>query len=67
MVLSCLRAGISLSVSRPAQPASAARLPAAAAGYLLALTGDIVTMPGLPREPAAWHIDLADDGSVTGL
>jgi formate--tetrahydrofolate ligase len=40
---------------------------AAGAGYLLALTGDIVTMPGLPREPAAWHIDLADDGSVTGL
>lgn len=40
---------------------------AAGAGYLLALTGDIVTMPGLPREPAAWHIDLADDGTVTGL
>jgi formate--tetrahydrofolate ligase len=40
---------------------------AAGAGYLLALTGDIVTMPGLPREPAAWQIGLGDDGEVTGL
>ena len=40
---------------------------AAGAGYLLALTGDIVTMPGLPREPAAWHVDLDDDGNVTGI
>jgi formate--tetrahydrofolate ligase len=56
-------------VGRP----SAFRLPveslriAAGAGYLLALTGDIVTMPGLPREPAAWHVDLDDDGNVTGI
>ena len=40
---------------------------AAGAGYLLALTGDIVTMPGLPREPAAWQIGLDDDGTITGL
>ena len=40
---------------------------AAGAGYLLALTGDIVTMPGLPREPAAWQVDLDDTGEVTGL
>jgi len=40
---------------------------AAGAGYLLALTGDIVTMPGLPRAPAAWQIDLDDDGTITGL
>jgi formate--tetrahydrofolate ligase len=40
---------------------------AAGAGYLLALTGDIVTMPGLPREPAAHAIDLDNDGKVTGI
>ncbi|MCW8918191.1 MAG: formate--tetrahydrofolate ligase [Gammaproteobacteria bacterium] len=40
---------------------------AAGAGYLLALTGDIVTMPGLPREPAAHAIDLDNSGSVTGI
>ena len=40
---------------------------AAGAGYLLALTGDIVTMPGLPRSPAAHRIDLTDDGEVLGV
>jgi formate--tetrahydrofolate ligase len=40
---------------------------AAGAGYLLALTGDIVTMPGLPRQPAACSIDLSDDGEITGI
>jgi formate--tetrahydrofolate ligase len=40
---------------------------AAGAGYLLALTGDIVTMPGLPREPAAYGIDLDRNGKVTGI
>jgi len=40
---------------------------AAGAGYLLALTGDIVTMPGLPREPAAYGIDLDKGGEVTGI
>lgn len=40
---------------------------AAGAGYLLVLTGDIVTMPGLPREPAAHRIDLTDDGDITGI
>ncbi|MET0103129.1 MAG: formate--tetrahydrofolate ligase [Sedimenticola sp.] len=40
---------------------------AAGAGYLLALTGDIVTMPGLPREPAAQGIDIDDDGVITGI
>nr|MDA8052499.1 formate--tetrahydrofolate ligase [Rhodospirillales bacterium] len=29
--------------------------------------GDIMTMPGLPRVPAAHHIDVTDDGRVTGL
>jgi formate--tetrahydrofolate ligase len=40
---------------------------AAGAGYLLALTGDIVTMPGLPHDPAANRIDLTDDGEITGV
>ncbi|MES9885932.1 MAG: formate--tetrahydrofolate ligase, partial [Candidatus Sedimenticola sp. 6PFRAG1] len=40
---------------------------AAGAGYLLALTGDIVTMPGLPREPAAHNIDLDEDGEIVGV
>lgn len=40
---------------------------AAGAGYLLALTGDIVTMPGLPHDPAAYRIDLSDDGEISGI
>lgn len=40
---------------------------AAGAGYLLVLTADIVTMPGLPHDPAAYRIDLSDDGEITGI
>ena len=40
---------------------------AAGAGFVVLLTGDIMTMPGLPREPAAHRIDMDDDGRVTGL
>ncbi|AKQ69911.1 Formate--tetrahydrofolate ligase [Myxococcus hansupus] len=39
----------------------------AGAGFLVALTGDILTMPGLPREPAARRVTVHDDGRVTGL
>lgn len=39
----------------------------AGAGYLVALTGEILTMPGLPREPAAKRVVLHADGRVTGL
>jgi len=39
----------------------------AGAGFLVALTGDIHTMPGLPSHPAAWHIRLGADGRVHGL
>ncbi len=39
----------------------------AGAGYLLALTGDIVTMPGLSARPAAHRIDLSDEGEVLGV
>ncbi|HEX9593972.1 MAG TPA: formate--tetrahydrofolate ligase [bacterium] len=34
---------------------------------MLALSGDIVTMPGLPQEPAAYRVDLSHDGDVLGL
>ena len=40
---------------------------AAGAGYLLALTGEIVTMPGLPAKPAAHGMDLTEDGEVVGV
>jgi formate--tetrahydrofolate ligase len=40
---------------------------AAGAGYLLALAGDIVTMPGLPQRPAAFEIDVTEQGEITGL
>ena len=39
----------------------------AGAGFVVALTGAIVTMPGLPKEPAAYQIDVTDDGVITGL
>ena len=39
----------------------------AGAGFLVALTGEILTMPGLPKSPAAERIDVTDDGRITGL
>lgn len=39
----------------------------AGAGFIVALTGDIMTMPGLPKQPAAYKIDVDDDGNVSGL
>ena len=39
----------------------------AGAGFLVALTGDIMTMPGLPKVPAAERIDVDEDGKITGL
>ena len=39
----------------------------AGAGFLVALTGDIMTMPGLPKVPAAEKIDVDEDGRVSGL
>ncbi len=40
---------------------------AAGAGFIVALTGDIMTMPGLPKSPAAERIDVAEDGRIVGL
>ncbi len=39
----------------------------AGAGFLVVHTGDIMTMPGLPRHPAALNIDITDDGDILGL
>ena len=39
----------------------------AGAGFLVALTGDIMTMPGLPKVPAAETIDVDENGKITGL
>lgn len=37
------------------------------AGFIVALTGDIMTMPGLPKVPAANNIDILEDGEIVGL
>lgn len=39
----------------------------AGAGFVVALTGAVMTMPGLPKKPAAYQIDVNDDGMITGL
>ncbi len=39
----------------------------AGAGFLLALTGELLTMPGLPKVPAAYQLDLREDGEVIGV
>ena len=39
----------------------------AGAGFIVVLTGNIMTMPGLPKVPAAERIDVADDGRIVGL
>ncbi len=39
----------------------------AGAGFVVAINGSIMTMPGLPKKPAAYQIDVDDDGVITGL
>jgi formate--tetrahydrofolate ligase len=39
----------------------------AGAGFIVALTGAVMTMPGLPKTPAAYNIDVTNDGVITGL
>ncbi|WP_040197350.1 formate--tetrahydrofolate ligase [Candidatus Soleaferrea massiliensis] len=39
----------------------------AGAGFIVVYTGDIMTMPGLPKQPAACSIDIDNDGNITGL
>ena len=40
---------------------------AAGAGFVVLVTGDVMTMPGLPKEPASMWIDIDDDGNIVGL
>ncbi|MGD9603221.1 MAG: formate--tetrahydrofolate ligase, partial [Gammaproteobacteria bacterium] len=40
---------------------------AAGAGFVVAIAGNMMTMPGLPKSPAAERIDVDDDGRITGL
>ncbi len=40
---------------------------AAGAGFLIPITGDIMRMPGLPEVPAAVHMDISENGQITGL
>ena len=42
-------------------------IPKTGAGFIVAMTGDIITMPGLPKVPAANGIDIDDKGTITGL
>ena len=42
-------------------------IPKLVAGFLVALTGDVMTMPGLPKKPAALNMDVTNDGEVLGL
>jgi len=37
------------------------------AGFLVPITGNVLQMPGLPREPVAETVDIDDDGKITGL
>lgn len=39
----------------------------AGAGFVVVLTGTVMTMPGLPAHPAAFNIDVNDEGVITGL
>ena len=39
----------------------------AGAGFIVALTGEIMTMPGLPKSPAAESIDIDSTGRISGL
>ena len=42
-------------------------VPKLGAGFIVALTGDVMTMPGLPKRPAALNMDVAADGTAIGL
>ena len=42
-------------------------VPKLGAGFLVAMTGSILTMPGLPKHPAANDIDIDEDGTIRGL
>ena len=41
--------------------------PSLGAGFIVALTGSVMTMPGLPKHPAANNMDIDEDGHIVGL
>ena len=41
--------------------------PSAGAGFVVVHTGDIMTMPGLPKKPAAENMNVHEDGTIEGL
>ena len=42
-------------------------IPNTGAGFLVAISGDIMRMPGLPKVPAAVNMDIDEDGKIVGL
>ena len=42
-------------------------LPRTGSGFIVVLTGNVMTMPGLPKKPAANNIDVDKDGTISGL
>lgn len=42
-------------------------VPKIGAGFIVVLTGDVMTMPGLPKKPAALNMDVDQDGQAIGL
>ena len=42
-------------------------IPKLGAGFLVVMTGTVLTMPGLPKAPAALNMDVTDDGKISGL
>ena len=61
-----MRANFHLHLAAPHQRDTGIEL-AAGAGFLVALTGEIVRMPGLPERPAAERIDVDESGRIVGL
>ena len=55
-----------LSPSRVEIPVKNVKI-SAGAGFIVVLTGDIMTMPGLPKHPAAERIDIDENGIISGL
>ena len=41
--------------------------PSLGAGFIVALTGKVLTMPGLPKRPAALNMDIDENGQISGL
>ena len=41
--------------------------PSLGAGFIVVLTGSVLTMPGLPKHPAAYDMDINEEGSIKGL